>query len=170
MLYFYDIDTDYINYLKKVDPKVPDITYKSKDKFLCGAVLIINGHKFYAPISSNTKVFRTSFPIKDKEVIIATIRLSFMIPVVENVLKRKDFNLIKSHDIEYYNLLLKEWTYCNRHKDEILKKAHQVYKIGTNPNHKFHHMCCDFKKLEAAYIDKIYCGAYNKKCNRGYEA
>ena len=54
MLKFYDIDENYIQFLKTIDRQVPDVKYDSNNKFLCGVVLEINGVKYYAPISHKT--------------------------------------------------------------------------------------------------------------------
>lgn len=43
MFRFYDIDTNYIKFLKKIDKQVPDIKYTTTNKFVCGVVLDING-------------------------------------------------------------------------------------------------------------------------------
>ena len=48
MLKFYDIDENYIQFLKTIDRQVPDVKYDSNNKFLCGVVLEINGVKYYA--------------------------------------------------------------------------------------------------------------------------
>ena len=50
---FYYVDPDYINYLKQVDPRVPDVEYtERRRKMICGAVLEVNGVSYYAPLSS----------------------------------------------------------------------------------------------------------------------
>ena len=51
---FFYVDNTYVEYLKKVDSKVPNMVYDSNRKFVCGIVLAINGYKYYAPVSSNT--------------------------------------------------------------------------------------------------------------------
>lgn len=43
MLDFYDVDLDYINFLKQYDTQIPNISYTSRNKFVCGIVLNING-------------------------------------------------------------------------------------------------------------------------------
>lgn len=41
--------------------KVPNIGYAGHTRFVCGIVLKIHDANYFAPISSNTKKFRTSF-------------------------------------------------------------------------------------------------------------
>ena len=55
LLYFYEVNSDYITYLLSVDSKVPYLDYSSTneyDKFLCGIVLSVGGHDYFAPITS----------------------------------------------------------------------------------------------------------------------
>lgn len=155
MLSFYDIDPSYVAWLQKTDNQVPNITYHGNNKFLCGVVLNMNGVDYYAPISSNTKVYRTSYPIidvsKGQNHILSTIRFCFMIPAEASVLTPKNFAAIQISDPSYAALLMKEWNYCASHEKDIKQKASQVYKIGTNPTHKFYYTCCKFDKLEAIY-------------------
>ena len=60
-LFFYDVDIDYVKYLKAVETekrsftRVPDIEYKNERKMICGVVLEINGFKYYVPVSSYKK-------------------------------------------------------------------------------------------------------------------
>ena len=54
MLRFYDINEEYIQFLKSIDSQVPDIKYESNNKFVCGIVLNINDVKYYAHISHKT--------------------------------------------------------------------------------------------------------------------
>ena len=42
MIEFYDIDENYINFLKTFDKQVPNVTYDSNNKFVCGVVLNVN--------------------------------------------------------------------------------------------------------------------------------
>lgn len=63
MFKFYNIDEDCVNYLQKIDKQVPNIHYRTNNKFVCGVVLEIKGIKFYAPISHITKKYQTSLVI-----------------------------------------------------------------------------------------------------------
>lgn len=67
-LKFYEVDSEYIKYLKeKGDDKIPNIEYDKHKKFFCGIVLTINNFNYFAPVSSYTKKVRTAFLIKDKD-------------------------------------------------------------------------------------------------------
>ena len=152
MIRFYDVDSDYIEYLKKFDHQIPSVKYSSNNKFVCGVVLHIEGHNYFAPISSNKQRQRTSMLIYDKRGrCLSSIRFSFMFPAKFSELQMKDFSQIRLQDANYANLLLSEYKFCREHETEILEKAKSVYRIGCNPKHKLNAMCCNFKKLEEVY-------------------
>lgn len=144
-LKFYDIDINYIKYLKKFDKQIPNVGYDKYNKFFCGVVFQIGNFNYFAPISSFNKQQRTNFLILDKDRPISSIRFGFMFPVPKNVLHLKDF---KNENKSYKDLINAEIKYCNSNIHTILKKAEQVYKIGINQNHPLTHTCCDFKLLE----------------------
>ena len=99
MIKFYDIDKNYINYLKTIDNKIPNIECSINNKFVCGIVLNINNINYYAPISSRKEIQRTNFPIYNKHNdIIATIRFCFMFPAIASLLVEKNFKLIDGTD------------------------------------------------------------------------
>ncbi len=56
-LFFYDVDTDYVKYLKAAEKAkrgftcVPDVEYKNERKMVCGVVLEMNGYKFDSYLS-----------------------------------------------------------------------------------------------------------------------
>ena len=160
MLGFYNIDERYIKYLQGFDAKVPNIGYAAHNKFVCGVVLKINNLDYYVPLSSNQKMFKTSFAIKDGNNIVATLRFSFMFPAPLNVLSIMNFKQIEQEDRRYGKFLEKEWRYCISKEQQILNKAKRVYSMGSNPNHQFYKVCCDFLKLEEAA--KEYIQRYNK--------
>ena len=152
---FYDVDPTYATFLRTYyDSKVPNIEYENNDKFCFGIVLIVNGHNYYAPISSNTMKFRTSLPIVDaKGDTLASIRFAYMFPAPSSVLTEKNFQQIRGVDPSYADLLAKEFAFCYTHQDEIEKYAARAYRIGTNPDHYLHNVCCDFTKLEQGADD-----------------
>lgn len=153
MIKFYDVDENYIDFLKQYDEQVPNIKYDAINKFVCGIVLQVNGIDYVAPISHNTKVVKTSLPIYNKEKVISTIRFSFMFPARHEHLTVKNFAAIAKTDPKYADLLQTEYKYCKSHESEILDKAKWVYKIGCNKNHYLNYTCCDFKKLENVYLN-----------------
>jgi protein AbiQ len=118
-LRFYEVDAAYINYLLKTDAKVPRVDYSASsphDKFLCGIVLSVSGHDYFAPISSFTEQQRTNVVIKNaKGRPLSSIRLSFMIPVPPGVAALKDIGAEPSRSYKF--LLYNELRFCNRNAD-----------------------------------------------------
>ena len=151
MLKFYGVEENYVNYSKTIDKQIPDISYYTNNKFVCGIVLNINGINYYAPISHTTHKFRTSKLIYDNGVPISSIRFSFMFPAPKSVLTQKDFKQIRLQDKHYADVLAAEYKFCVTNESSILQKANSVYAIGCNKEHKFNYTCCDFKKLESEY-------------------
>lgn len=153
MLGFYDVDKDYISYLKTLDKQIPNVSYDSNNKFVCGVVFNVGDIQYYAPISHMNQKQRTNLPIYHKQRIISTIRFSFMFPAFDDVLIRKDFKQIAQIDERYAHLLMTEYRFCASHINQIKQKAKQVYDIGCNKDHKLNYTCCDFAKLEKYYLD-----------------
>lgn len=139
-LKFYEVDGEYIKYLRENgDQKIPNIEYEKHKKFFCGIVLTINNFNYFAPISSYNKKVHTSFLIMDKDretkelKAISSLRFSFMFPCPIEYLSQKDFS---KEDEKYKILLRKELHYCNINRDKIKKKANEVYKLGLNEKNR----------------------------------
>ena len=64
---FYQVDAQYIAYLLKHDNRVPKVDYSAEnahEKFLCGVVLKVHDHDYFAPISSFRTQQRSNMIIK----------------------------------------------------------------------------------------------------------
>jgi len=147
---FYEVDKDYVAFLQKGDGKVPNIAYSTNDKFLCGILFQINNMSYYAPISSFNKQQKSNILIKNRAgKTLGSIRLSFMFPVPDEMLKVKDFS---KEDPLYGRLLAEELDYCNRNADKIIDRAKYIYEAVTQSNDPlWQKICCNFKKLERLY-------------------
>jgi len=155
-LNFYEISADYINYLLQFDSKVPHIDYSKTsqhDKFMCGIVLSVNGHEYFAPISSFAVPQRTNVIIKnEKGKPISSIRFSFMIPVPPGVATIK--RIKDEPSPEYRRLLNLELRYCQKNANAIRRTAKHVYNTVANGKDLIMiNNCCDFSKLEVACAD-----------------
>ena len=157
-LNFYQVDAGYIDYLLKFDSRVPKVDYTAAnayEKFLCGIVLNIHGHDYFAPISSFKTPQRTNIIIKDvngKDV--SSIRFSFMIPVPPTVVSIKR---IEDEPSDKYRILLNmELQYCRRNAKAIYSRAKFVYEAVTvKKDPLMVKNCCDFTALEAACAEYI---------------
>ncbi|MCL2322762.1 MAG: type III toxin-antitoxin system ToxN/AbiQ family toxin [Oscillospiraceae bacterium] len=156
---FYQVDANYIAYLLRFDNRVPKVDYSTvnaHDKFLCGIVLNVHGHNYFAPISSFRKQQRTNIIIKDDNgKSISSIRFSFMIPVPHGVISIKR---IADESSEKYRILLNmELQFCRRNANAIYSRAQFVYNSVTIKKDPFMvQNCCDFNALESV------CAEYEK--------
>ena len=48
---FYEVNVDYVKYLKQFDSRIPNVEYQNRNKFLCGTLFKINGLNYFAPVS-----------------------------------------------------------------------------------------------------------------------
>jgi len=158
---FYEVDGKYITYLLQFDERVPRVDYSATskhDKFLCGIVLTVHEHDYFAPISSFITSQRTNMIIRNEQgKALSSIRFSFMIPVPPNVITAKKIKDEPSP--EYRRLLDFELQFCLRNETAIRRQARYVYTTVTqNRDPIMVKNCCDFKKLETAcaeYINKV---------------
>jgi protein AbiQ len=159
-LKFYEVNADYIEYLSKFDRRVPRIDYSSvstHDKFLCGIVLKVSEHNYFAPISSFTTPQRTNIIIKNtKGRALSSIRFSFMIPIPKGAVTLKDISGEQSKSYKF--LLNTELQFCNRNAEHIRQRAKSIYDtVLSGRNLVMIKNCCNFKVLEAA------CAEYEKE-------
>nr|WP_304963925.1 type III toxin-antitoxin system ToxN/AbiQ family toxin [uncultured Dubosiella sp.] len=151
---FYDVNIDYINYLKQFDPKVPNIVYDSHQKFLCGVVFKINGMKYYVPVSSFNKEMQSNYVIQIGGIPVGSLRFSFMFPVPDSEIELK--RIWREQDHDYRFLMNKELNFCVEHSEAIQAKARSVYFNVQKNRPKIGHFFCDFKKLERKCKEWIY--------------
>ncbi|MCM1579691.1 MAG: type III toxin-antitoxin system ToxN/AbiQ family toxin [Ruminococcus sp.] len=166
-IYFYYIKNEYIEYLKKIEKSregytcVPNVGYRTSDKFMFGAVMEINGMKYYVPVSSYSKNMQDVILIrdkKDKTKILGSLRFAYMIPVPRPCLVRLDPNTVKNQRSKIH--ITKELAFCRRERDKIFKQARNTYyRVTTKANPLLVKNSCDFKTLEQAYME--YCRENN---------
>ena len=150
-LKFYDVDINYTNYLKRYEPKIPNINYHTNNKFLCGIVLNIQQCNYYVPVSHITKRFKSSFIILDNGQPISSLRFSFMFPCPNQQITEKTF---ENYDTDkYIRLLDKELKYCNLHYQQILSKANLIYNYSKNSYNREKYNLCNFALLEQKCIE-----------------
>lgn len=151
---FYDVNIDYIDYLKQFDPKVPNIIYDSHQKFLCGVVFKINGLKYYVPVSSFNREMQSNYVIQVGGIPVGSLRFSFMFPVPDSEIELK--RIWNEQDQDYRFLMSKELNFCVEHSEAIQAKARSVYNTAQRNRSKIGHFFCDFKKLERKCKEWIY--------------
>lgn len=160
---FYRIDEKYNEFLQEYEranrgiTKVPNIRYTDRNKFTFGAVLEVNGMKYYVSVSSFDKKQEANILIRiagDEKEVKGSLRFNYMVPVPESCLTRL---VIKDVADEKYRLLLnKEWSFCVDNIKRIQKKANKIYEMVTqNRKQILTDNSCDFSLLEKAYKEYI---------------
>ncbi len=150
---FYLIDADYCNYLRETDPCVPyNMDHKATRPFI-GIVFTVNGFHYYAPLSSPKKkhLHMKNQPdfLKINRGEWGVINFNNMIPVPLECLTKISPQIHASdsrQDIAYKNLLSNQLSWCNSHKDAILKQADKLYRIVTQGKAwgSLSKRCCNF--------------------------
>ena len=161
-LSFYDIDTDYVKYLKSCEmqhrgvSRVPDILYGTHDgkqvkKFMCGIAFENNGFSYFVPVSSNiTQSLDSLLLIKEDDdiPIKGSLLFNYMFPAPLELAAVRQIPL--EPNPAYQKLMFSELEIVRRNMDRILDMAARVYQKRTADivNPKFEKYSCDFKFLE----------------------
>ena len=159
---FYYVNDEYIEYLKNRELEkrnftcVPNVEYSNRKKFLYGSVLQINSINYFVPISSRIgKNPQYNLDIKTddkKNRVKGTLRFPYMIPVPSECLIKLDIKDISNKNEKAR--ISKELAFCRRNKDKIEAYAQNTYYDVINKrNNKLVRNSCDFKYLEASYLE-----------------
>ena len=150
------IDTEYCNYLRSFDSKVP-YNYNEKElRPFVGVLFKIGNIMYFAPLSSpkpkHLKMKTAMDFLKIDKGKLGAINFNNMLPVRKKNIIELDLNkepLTKSE--EKYTKLLQEQLYWLNRNDERLydrsKKLYNKYVNGTL-NKNIASRCCNFKLLE----------------------
>lgn len=160
-LFFYDVDVDYVKYLKKFEmdkrgfTRVPDIEYQNEKKMVCGVVLEIKGFKYYVPVSSYKTKQDNNILIRlddDKfNQVKGSLRFNYMFPVYDEYISKRDFSKEKPGRAEF---LRRQWVFCNSIADDIKKMAMSTYNsVIEGKDKELVKASCAFKILEEAAIN-----------------
>ena len=159
-LSFYEVTTEYCNYLRKNDHRVPYNMDEKRNRPFVGIVFTIGELKYFAPLSSPKPKHKNMKEqidfIKIKNGIWGAINLNNMIPVVMDELRKIELHISEedSEDtINYKKLLANQLTWCNSNREKIVKQASKLYNLinSGNATHNLLNRCCNFKKLEISY-------------------
>lgn len=157
-LFFYDVDSDYVKYLKETEKakrgftRVPDVEYEHERKMVCGVVLEMNGYKYYVPVSSYKKQQSNNLLIRLEDdsfnKVKGSLRFNYMFPVDDRYISVRDFNKESPGRKEF---LRRQWVYCNSITDDIKQMAEDTYNdVITGTDVSLVKASCDFKLLEEA--------------------
>ena len=154
MVSLYEIDDDYIEYLRKFDKKVlsPKMENRKHTRKYVGILLHNREYKYFIPLSSyKPEVYDDMFesPSLKKIGDMAVLRVNNMIPVIDSVVHRINFNDEK--DYKYRRLLQNEYRIIKNREREIRIDSRIVYHYRLNEKNKgkgLYNICCDFSLLE----------------------
>ena len=85
-LKLYHVTDHYLDFLRKVEPKIPENKDNGKARPFVGIILSINGVKYIAPLSSQIRKSQSDFKVKSGDEQKATIRFAYMFPIVDSAL------------------------------------------------------------------------------------
>ena len=152
-LSFYVVDAKYCDFLREQDPCVPYTMDEKARRPFIGILISVNGNDYYAPLSSPKQKHlsmknQIDF-IKISGGEYGAINLNNMIPIHANAIVPVNMRIGKEdseEDIKYKNLLANQLSWCNAHKNFIIKKAQELYSIiaagKAFPN--LAKRCCNF--------------------------
>jgi len=178
---FYRIDNEYLKFLNSKDTEVfykNETGYDKKPHL--GIITQINDMEYCIPLTSakpkhlnwanmsnhNLIIFeivkRSDLQPNDvyKQIdsldqykrIIAVLEIKKMIPVNRDLYTYINFDHIQ--DLQYRNLLEKEYLFLKPYKDKIIEKALQLYNKQMQTN-RIQMYGCDFKVCECAYQEYL---------------
>lgn len=151
-LRLYKIDISYIKYLYSFDNKVQynpnrEDKYTVKRPYL-GIVLNINQFDYFVPLEhprvSHQTMKDNIFIFKIHNGKYGILGFNNMIPVKKSELIDFDIN---GEENGYKQILISQYRFCNKHSEEIMKKAEQTY-FKSFSNNFLKKVCCDFPLLE----------------------
>ena len=161
----YSISDDYIEYLRKVFPRVYSnkIANRKHTRKYLGVVVKLNDFNYYIPLSSpkdahdyitlnGKKVIRKDSIIVIRMVVKGTLKgtlqIGTMIPVPNKALIQ--YNLQDEQDISYKELVQDEIIFIRKNTNRIIKTAKLLYSKKTKGTHKnpVIDKVLDFKSIE----------------------
>lgn len=157
-LRFYTITDRYVKFLREIDSKVQLNYPQPLIKPYVGVLLEINGHQYFAPMSSykphkydkvnNNTIHKVIVP-EDRQPKKSVIHLNNMIPIIQSEIEPVDFNQLED---KYKNLFRKEYRVVTRDQERIKEKALKLYNDVMAGSEFYCKHSCDFAKLESEYM------------------
>lgn len=147
------IDSNYCNYLRKYDKKVPFNYSKKENRPFVGVLFKINEFEYFAPLSSpkpkHLKMKNTLDFIKIDGGKLGAVNFNNMLPVLKYNYKIIDFNDTFIDD-NYKFLLINQLSWLNKYKIQFREKSLKLYdryknnKLSINIKNR----CCNYILLE----------------------
>lgn len=157
------LDTDYCNYLRKFDNRVPYNYNKKELRPFVGVLFEVNNYKYFAPLSSpkskHLKLESKIDLLKIDDGRLGVVNFNNMLPVTDDnvIFIDLDKKCLTETEKKYMKLLKKQLFWLRRNDVKIYERAKKLYSKYTNGTLKQNIVkrCCDFKLLEEK------CNEYN---------
>lgn len=158
------LDSEYCNYLRQYDSKVP-YNYNEKElRPFIGILFTIDKMMYFAPLSSpkpKHKKLKSKIDfLKIDNGKLGAINFNNMIPVCNNNIEKINLNKkpLKKAQEKYTKLLKEQLFWLNRNETKLYGRSIKLYNKYNNGtlNKNIVKRCCDFKLLEEK------CKEYNK--------
>ena len=159
------LKTDYCDFLRKYDDKVPYNMGSKELRPFVGVLFNVGKCLYFAPLSSprikHLKLFDNIDLLKIDNGKLGVINFNNMIPVYEENIESVDLDNKKSlnkEELKYFNLLAKQKYWLSRHDNKLYRKSKFLYDSYIKCTLKENVMkrCCNFPLLE------MKCQEYNK--------
>ncbi len=150
------VDTEYCDYLRKFDNKVP---YNKNEKELrpfLGILFEINTCEYFAPLSSpkekHKKMKNTVDFFKIQNGSLGAVNFNNMIPVTKINYTLIDLNkeTLTMSELKYQKLLKEQLDWLNANYYQVKNKSSKLYDLYNNGklSENIKSRCCKFKLLE----------------------
>lgn len=154
---FYKVDSEYCDFLRETDRCVPYTMEQKTTRPFVGIVFTVNGFNYYAPLTSpkpkhlHMKNQIDFLKINGGEW--GAVNFNNMIPVPFVNLTKIEMRISDADtksDVDYKNLLSNQLSWCNSHREVILKQARKLYDTITQgrARESLLSRCCNFHLLE----------------------
>lgn len=159
----YNIESEYLDYLRRYDKKIPLQHSQLVNRPFVGIILIVNNINYFAPLSSPKEKHKTMKPnidfLKISNGEYGVINLNNMLPAPINVCTAIKIKELKETEdltlIKYANLIANQKNWCTRNRDLINNRAQKLYDKSLNNRLPLNikERCVDFKVVEKAMAE-----------------
>ncbi len=150
------IDSEYCDYLRTYDKRVPYNFDRKEIRPFIGILFEVNDFKYFAPLTSpkpKHKTMKTTLDFfKIENGALGAINFNNMIPVTDQNIIKIDLerSCITKAEERYTNMLKKQLFWLNRNEDRLYNKSKRLYDkyIDGSLNENIAKRCCNFRLLE----------------------
>ena len=153
---FYTVNPDYLKYLNEIDSEVYyNSSYRKSIKPFVGIIVGIKNYYYFIPISSAKEKHIRWKNVSDEHFLIYEV-ISKSITIKGDIYKyysdKEKMHVLSILDQRYKDLFEKEYAFCLKIKNKILKKVEKIYnkQKTTGIVRKSN---CNFLELEKAMMN-----------------